>query len=108
MNVHQNQMAMDLLKKEGYGAFPINLPDHIAFQKGYCNCDSSIGELIEMKGIPYHEAKAIKKQEALNRLYQIRDFMMEPDYQEMKESFMQKCEKLCKELESYFHKWSKR
>ena len=89
------------LKSEGYDMFYENLSGLKAYQAGYCNCGSFVGSMIEKKGMSYESALTTLKKEKLERLYQVRDLLYQPNYQDLKESFEQQREILLKDLQPF-------
>lgn len=93
--------AEEFLIKDGYGKFNNDLIGYRVYQKGYCNCGSFVGSLIEKKGMKYQDAIESCNTEKLDRLYKIRSLMLQPGYKERKEEFQQKQTKLCEELQTF-------
>lgn len=89
-----DERAVRILEKNGYQKIFENLDDYEAYQKGYCNCGSCVGGLIEMKGSTFEEATEDTKKERMERLYQIREFMKQPGYEEHKEVYNRTVEEL--------------
>ncbi len=89
-----DERAVRILEKNGYQRMFENLNNYEAYQKGYCNCDSCVGGLIEMKGRTFKEAIEVKKKDRLERLCQIREFMNQPEYKEQKEVYNRTVEEL--------------
>jgi hypothetical protein len=80
-----DERAVRILVKNGYHKMFENLNEYEAYQKGYCNCGSCVGGMIEKKGRTFEESIAETKMERLERLYQIKEFMNQPGYDERKE-----------------------
>lgn len=96
-----DNIAEELLVNEGYSKIYDNLDGYKAYQKGYCNCGSFVGALIDKKGMAFKEATEISKKEKLSRLYQIKSYMSQPGYKDRKEEFLQKQGVLTEELQAY-------
>ncbi|MDD3174458.1 MAG: hypothetical protein PHF63_12510 [Herbinix sp.] len=56
----KDESAEELLKHEEYEKFYDDLCGYRAYQKGYCNCGSFVGSLIDKKGMKYSDAIAMK------------------------------------------------
>lgn len=93
--------AEDLLESKGYHLFQANLQGYGAYRKGYCNCGSFVGSLLEKKGMNYHDAVSSSKQEKLDRLYQIKDLMNKPGYLERKREFLKKQSVFIEKLQDF-------
>lgn len=79
-----------------------DLNGYSAFEKGYCNCGSFVGSLVAKKGMTYGEAVTAIKNEKLDRLYQVKTLMNQPDYKERKEVFIRTRNELSGYLNVYF------
>jgi len=88
------EQAIRILERNEYQKMFENVNHYPAYQKGYCNCGSCVGGLIDKKGRSFKEAIAETKKERLERLYQIKEFMDQPGYEERKEIYNQKIEDL--------------
>lgn len=91
------------LQSQEYIKIYDNLNGYRAYEKGSCNCGSFVGSLIDKKGRNYEEAISERKNEKLDRLYEIRALMNQPDYKEKKEAFIQKRDKISEELCVFFN-----
>ncbi|MGB4658160.1 MAG: hypothetical protein WBI07_03145, partial [Mobilitalea sp.] len=94
----RDDSAEEMLKQEDYLKCYDNLYGDRAYQKGYCNCGSFVGSLSENKGMKYNDVLAMRKQEKIERLYQIKNVMNQPEYEAEKEKFLQRRIKLSDEL----------
>lgn len=94
----KDEKSEEILFNEGYHKMFNNLIGYKAFQKGYCNCDSFVGSLIEKKGMNYYDVIAKSKKDKLERLYYIKNMMNQSDYKERKEIFLQNQTKLSEEM----------
>lgn len=95
--------AEEYLQSQEYIKIYDNLNGYRAYGKGCCNCGSFVGSLIDKKGRNYEEAITERKNEKLERLYQIRALMNQPDYKEKKEAFIRKRDKTSDELSVFFN-----
>lgn len=94
----KDDSAEETLKQEDYLKSYDNLYGYRAYQKGCCNCGSFVGSLTDNKGMEYNEVLALRKQEKIERLYQIKNVMNQPGYEAEKENFLQRRIKLSDEL----------
>jgi len=92
----------NILSCEDYDKIFDDLMGFMAYQKGLCNCDSFVGSVCEEKGteLGFLEITENRKQEEIKRLYQIRDFMMEPDYPAKRQEYIKQRSQLQEELDS--------
>lgn len=97
----KDEIAEELLKQEEYYKVYDDLCGYRAYRKGYCNCDSFVGSLIDRKGMKYSDAIETCRKEKLERLYQVRNIMNQPGYKERKERYLQIRMKLTDELNSF-------
>lgn len=97
----EDNTAKDFLESEGYQLFFHNLPGYQVYQKGYCNCGSFIGSLIEKKGMNYSDAITKIREEKLDLLYRIKELMHEAGYQERKDEFLQKQSVFIEKLQDF-------
>lgn len=97
----ENEAGAEVLKEAGFQSFHISGSKYLAYQKGYCNCGSFVGELIGKKAMTYQEAVKADKKEKLERLYRIKAFMERADYPEIKARFMEKQQELSDELHTF-------
>ena len=89
-----DERAIQILENNGYHKMFDHVNQYPAYQKGYCNCGSCVGGFLELKGRTFEAAVAETKHLQLERLYQIKDFMNQPGYQERKEIYSQKVNEL--------------
>lgn len=95
--------AEEILLCEGYDKMYDDLMGYMAFQKGYCNCGSFVGSMCDKKelGLEYFEIAENCKKEELTRLYEIKDFMNQPEYREKRQEFDNKKTQLLEVLEEF-------
>lgn len=89
-----DEKAIRILEKNGYHKMFESVNEYAAYQKGYCNCGSCVGGLIEKKGRTFEESIAEVKTERLKRLHQIKEFMNQPGYAEQREIYTRTIEDL--------------
>ncbi len=100
----KDKKACSQLAEEDYSKVysDYDLNGYTAFEKGSCNCGSFVGSLVAKKGMTYGEAVTAIKNEKLDRLYQVKALMNQPDYKERKEEFIRTRNELSGYLNVYF------
>ncbi|MHB8132310.1 MAG: hypothetical protein ACYDEX_25435 [Mobilitalea sp.] len=97
----RDKSAVSLMQKENYNKRYDDLIGFMAFQKGYCNCDSFVGSLCDKKELEYKDAIEKSKNEKLEKLYKIRELVKKPGYKEEREKFKQHHMELLEHLEVF-------
>lgn len=90
----RDERAVRILESNGYQRMFESLHGNEAYQKGYCNCGSCVGGLIDKKGRTFEEAIEDTNKERLERLYLIKEFMNQPGYEERKKVYNRTVEEL--------------
>jgi hypothetical protein len=98
----RDEKAKELLEREGYSKMYDNLNGYMAYQKGYCNCGSFVGSMVDKKGMDYQDVINLRKAEKLDELYQIQKLMNQPNYKVLKEEFLQKQTELSNEMNVFY------
>ncbi len=98
----KEECAEKQLIQEGYQRFYDDLCGFKAYQKGYCNCGSLVGSFPSQKGIAYQVVIEEARKEKLNRLYQIRTMMKQPEYEQQKEDFQQVSTEYSDQLDTFY------
>jgi len=96
----KEERSKQYLEENEYNQFYKNLNGYMAYQKGYCNCGSVVGSLLDRTEESYSEAIDKRQKEKVERLYEIRNLMHHARYQMYKESFLQKQKEYLEEMDN--------
>lgn len=98
-----DEIAKEPLEHEGYYRMYDNLNGYMAYQRGYCNCGSFVGSMVEKKGMDYHDVIELRKAEKLDELFQIQNLMNQSNYKALKEEYLQKQAELSNEMNVFYN-----
>lgn len=85
----KNAKNKKILKNNEYHCFGNNIYGFFPYAKGFCNCNSFVGSMCEYDGHSYFEMLESSNKSELEKLRQIKDFMNQPDYKDLRKTYIQ-------------------
>lgn len=98
----KNAKSKKILKESAYHSFGNKFNNFFPYVKGHCNCGSFVGTMSEYAGNSYFEMIESLNKSELERLNQIKDFMLKPDYVQLRNAYMETRNSFSNILETFF------
>lgn len=91
-----------LLENAEYRYYGNDINGFSPYIKGYCNCNSFVGSMHDYDGNSFLEMIQTSTQEELQKLNKIKDFMMQINYKELKQNYIQVRDSLSNVVEQFY------